>query len=433
MLQISQKQNQVAEIIRGRKKKVIVLAGALGTSKTFGGAALLISLAKQYPNSIIGVGRKNTTEMKRGTMLSFQEAARKMNVSSYSENKLDMRWTFDNGSIILFFEIDQSKDREYSKIKSMNLTCAMIDEADAIRREGFLAAYGRVGRANENGAPDFMLLACNPNEAWIKEDYYDKHHNGTLPADAQFIEFDITDSFLPRDYYDKFETAPSNWKKRYLYNDWNYADDENSLFKYTSMDRSHISVLAEGTRYAALDVARFGTDRSVAALWQGKQIMDITILKDKEQKITNTALASVFRDYCINNQVGYENACVDAVGNGSGVVDWLHEHDFYVKEFIAGAKAEGNYNNHRSEATHALAQGFEKEEIKLLDSCPHLAELKKELTMQNYQIVDKQLIVEGKDKIKQRLGVSPDVADAVIMAYSLQHQPNLITLSDIFL
>lgn len=433
MLQISQKQNKIAEAIKSRKKKIIILTGALGTSKTFGAAAILISLAKQYPGSTIGVGRKNTTEMKRGTMMSFREAAKKMNVTTYRENKLEMRWTFDNDSVILFFEIDQSHDPDFSKIKSMNLTCAFIDEADAVRKDGMLAVYGRVGRNNENGAPDFLMMACNPNETYIKEDYHDKMKAGVLPPEIEIIEFEITDSFLGNDYYQKFDSAPNNWKQRYLYNNWNYGDDDNSLFKYSSLDRSHITVLEEGVRYAALDVARFGHDRSVAALWQGKQLIDITILKDKDDKITNTDLALKYMSYCLENQVGYEHACVDAVGNGSGVVDYLHSKDFYVKEFLAGSKANGNYNNRRSEVTHMLAQAFEKEEAKILDSCPYIGELKKELTMQSYLIVDKQLIVESKEKIKQRLGMSPDIADAVMMAYSMQDTSQLITVDDIFL
>jgi len=433
MFQISTKQNELAEAIKDRKKKIIVLAGALGTSKTFGSAAILISLAKQYPNSTIGVGRKNTSEMKRGTMLSFSEAATKMGVTDYKENRQEMTWVFANGSRIMFFEIDRSHDRDFSKIKSMNLTCALIDEADAVQKDGFLSLYGRIGRANENGAPDFIILACNPNESWIKEDYYDRHKNGTLTEDAAFIEFEMTDSFLPRDYYKKFESAPTNWKKRYLYNDWNYGDDDHSLFKYAALDRSHITVLKDGTRTAALDVARFGTDRSVAATWQGKQLIDITIIKDKDEKKDNIQLAKEYNDYLDNMRVGYENACVDGVGNGSGVIDYLHSLEIYVKEFIAGASAEGNYNNARSEFTHLMAQDFEKDEAKLLDSVAYLQELKKELTMQSYEIVDKVLRVEPKDRINKRLGMSPDIADAVMMAYSLQVERGLVTLDDIFL
>lgn len=433
MLQISQKQNQVAEAIRLRQKKIIILAGALGTSKTFGAAALLVSLAKQYPSSVIGVGRKNTTEMKRGTLMSFHEAAQKMNVSDFKENRQDMFWQFDNGSKIMFFEIDRSHDRDFSKIKSMNLTCAFIDEADAVQKDGFLSTYGRVGRANENGAPDFIILACNPNESWIKEDYYDKNKDDTLSDDVTFIEFEMADSFLDNSYYSKFESAPNNWKQRYLYNNWNYGDDDNSLFKYASLDRSHVSVLNDGTMYAALDVARYGKDRSVCALWQGNQLIDIRILKDKEQKISNVDLANKFRDYCMVHSVGYENSCVDAVGNGSGVVDYLHEKQFYTKEFLADGKADGNYNNKRSEVTHMLAQAFDKGEAKLFDSCPYLAELKKELTMQAYDVKDKVLVVESKDRIKERLGMSPDIADAVMMAYSLQNDTSLLTVDDIFL
>lgn len=430
MLQISQKQNLIAQTIKQRKAKIIVLAGALGTSKTFGAAAILISLAKQYPGSVIGVGRRNTTEMKRGTMLSFHEAANKMNVDDFSENKIEMRWTFANGSIIMFFEIDQAHDRDFSKIKSMNLTCAFIDEADAVLQQGFLSTYGRVGRANENGAPDFIMLACNPNEAWIKDNYYDKHKAGTLPDNVAFIEFEMSDSFLPQSYYDKFMDSPNNWKQRYLYNNWQYGDDDNSLFKYSFLDRAHVATIQEDTRYSALDVARFGQDRSVASLWEGKTLVDIKILKDKDEKITNTALAIKYKSYCEANRVGYDHATVDAVGVGAGVVDYLHELEFYCKEFVAGGKADGNYNNLRSQVTHMLAQDLEREEVKFLDSCPYLTELKKELTMQSYNIVDKQLILESKDKVKARLGMSPDIADAVIMAYSLQDSRKLVTIDD---
>lgn len=429
-MQISTKQNSLATAIKTKQKKVIVLAGALGTSKTFGAAVMLISLAKQYPGSTIGIGRKNTTEMKRGTMMSFDEAATKMNVSDYRENRQDMTWKFSNGSKFIFFEIDRSHDRDFSKIKSMNLTCAFIDEADAVQKEGFLSTYGRVGRVNENGAPDFIILACNPNEAWIKEDYYDKYKAGTLPDNVVFIEFEMTDSFLDRSYYEKFMDSPNNWKQRYLYNNWNYGDDDNSLFKYSHLDTAHITVVQPGTRYAALDVARFGQDRSVAATWEGQQLIDITILKEKDDKVSNVQLANLYRDYLLDKRVGYENACVDAVGNGSGVVDYLHDKGFYVKEFLAGSRADGNYNNKRSEITHALAQAFERGEAKLLDSCPYIGVLKKELTMQTYNVVDKQLIVESKDRIKQRLGMSPDIADAVMMAYSLQVNNNLLTIDD---
>lgn len=429
-MQISTKQNQIATAIKSRKKKIIILTGALGTSKTFGAAVMLLSLAKQYPKSVIGVGRKNTVEMKRGTLLSFHEAAEKMNLTEYHENRQDMFWAFPNGSRIQFFEIDQSHDREFSKIKSMNLTCAFIDEADAVQKDGFLATYGRVGRQNENNAPDFIMMACNPNEAWIKEDYYNIKDN--LPDNVELIEFEISDSFLPRDYYEKFEDAPINWKKRYLYNDWTYADDDNSLFKYMYLDRAHVTVLKEDTKYAALDVARFGKDRSVAVIWQGKQLIDITILKDKDDKITNTELGRKYINYCKENGVGYENACVDAVGNGSGVVDYCHDKGFYVKEYLAGGKSDGNYKNKRSQDTHHLAQDFEKYKAKILDSCAYLSELKKELTMQNYSVEDKQLIVESKDKIKDRLGMSPDIADAVIMGYSMIDSGG-IGLDDIYL
>lgn len=49
--------------------------------------------------------------------------------------------------------------------------------------------------------------------------------------------------------------------------------------------------------------------------------------------------------------------------------------------------------------------------------CPFLAEFKKEAAMHNYEIKDKVLTLAPRDKVKERLGHSPDIFDAVITGY----------------
>jgi hypothetical protein len=55
-----------------------------------------------------------------------------MNLSGYIATRSPAEWRFDNGSLIMFVELDHTKDPQFTKIKSINATAAMIDEADGV-------------------------------------------------------------------------------------------------------------------------------------------------------------------------------------------------------------------------------------------------------------------------------------------------------------
>ena len=449
-MKISQKQAQIAAAIKGRQAKQIFLFGALGTSKTFGAAVAMLSVAVKYPDSLIIVARLHLTELRRGTLLSFQEAAEEMNLTPHvKENKSTITWDIEleqaDGTIkhsyVMFLELNHLTDRQFSKIKSINATCAMIDEADGVLHDAHIALFSRTGRRNRNGAPRFILDTCNPNDAWIKDVVYDHWHDpdehGALDPDMLAIEFETKDSFLEDEYYDAFAGMPDQWKKRYLWNDWNFGDDEASLFKYRHMDGAHVPTIESATRYIGYDVARSGQDRSVLAMWEGTTLVDIKITKDKLEAVDTSVQADMLHDYATENHVGYQNVSVDAVGIGVGVVDAAKaNHQMYVHEFVSGAastemitvKTKDNhgkvklvkipkYNNKRSEVAFLLAKDLEEGRAHFYDGCPFLAEFKKEATMHNYEVKDRISQLEPKEKVKARLGASPDLFDAVLMGY----------------
>lgn len=446
-MKISHKQARIGQTIKDRQAQQIFLIGALGTSKTFGAAVAMLSVALKFPDSLILVGRKNRTELKRGTLLSFREAAEEMHLYEnidIKENDQDLTWTIPieqpdgtyKHSYIMFLELDHTKDRQFTKVKSINATCAMIDEADGVVHDAHIALYSRTGRRNKNGAPRFILDTCNPNEAWIKTEVYDKWSNpeehGPLPEDMAVIEFETADSFLGAAYYDGFKNMPAPWRKRYLKNDWNYGDDDTSLFKYRHMDRQHVKTYSPALRYVGYDVARTGRDRSVLAMWEGRTLVDIKIIKDHDEQMDTADQADELHTYATENLVGHDNISVDAVGIGVGVIDSAHKLNMWVHEFMSGAAStetvrvknkDGEYvdmplyDNKRSEIAHKLSRDLEAGEAFFHDGCPFLAEFKKEATMHNYASKDRQLGLEPKDKVKERLGHSPDLFDAVLMGY----------------
>src|SRR5829696_2055374 len=99
------------EVIRGRVAKQIFLIGSLGTSKTYGAAHAMLSVAHNFPGSVLVVGRKNLTELKRGTLLSFYEVAGDMGLTDFTTTRSPAEWRFENGSLLMFVELDTPRTR----------------------------------------------------------------------------------------------------------------------------------------------------------------------------------------------------------------------------------------------------------------------------------------------------------------------------------
>jgi hypothetical protein len=308
----------------------------------------------------------------------------------------------------------------------------------------------RVGRANKNGAPAFALATCNANESWIKPRIYDKFKdpkkNGSLAPNQCVIEFDLIDSFLGPIYYQQFEMNPEQWKARYLRNDWNYGDDTNSLFKYRHMDSIGVDKFKRGTKILAIDAARIN-DRTVGALWENNDIpvlVDIHMFKDRKIEMDYDEQAKLIYEYCKENDIGYENIWIDAVGEGQGLITALKTlYDWRVNSFVGSSEPESKkqlqkalarasneaqkrrirerqpvvYSDLRSEQIILFATATDQATVNFYSACPYLAEMKKEATMHNSDIKGKVMYVESKSKVKERTSMSPDVFDCVVMGY----------------
>lgn len=459
---ISRKQRELLDDVKSRKYDLILLIGPIGSNKTFAMAYADICIAYQYPKSFIPVARTTLTEARTGTVLSYLEVLDSMGLIQGIDykfvNGIEVRITFThNRSVIYFSALDHTKDRDWRKVKSINATKSSIDEIDSVKMMGYVNLSSRNGRRNQNGQPAVTTATCNPNDGWVKEHIYNKWKNpakyGKLPDRIKVIEFNMEDSFLYKTgYYDRFMTNPEQWKQRYLYNNWDYQDDENSLFKMRILDNIHRDDFdSTATGYQGTDVAREGKDRSVIAVIKGNTLVDIQIRTkedldalaephEKEAPPYTDILARESIKIAGVYSIGYQHASGDAVGNGAGFIDACRMRGFKLNEFKAGARpieattirdpdiltrpdiqqrqiASQAYNNLRSQMYHQLAMDMQKGEFFFWNGCPHLAELKQELLYHGADQSAKVLEVESKDSIRERLGKSPDLADAVVMAF----------------
>lgn len=422
MFYLKPKQKTVVDLVNDPTIHTIVLFGPVGTGKTDIAAYVMWSIALEFPKSFIPIFRKNLSTARTSVIPSYLNMADKMNLVEGKHYKYDKTNHFikvlTNKSTMPFVEADETKDRQGRKIKGMNATANHLDEPDEISEIMYVTAVSRRGRKNEHGQPSISILTMNPNETYLKQMFYDKWKNGTLPKGVAVVEFTLEDSWQSLQEIENLKTNSNGWQQRYLYNNWEYQDDDISLFKYRNFASALVSMYdPNGIRYLGNDVARSGKDRSVIALWVGNVLVDIFIVKSKEEKKSTDEQAMRLIQYMGENSVIAENVAVDAVGVGVGVIDHAKSKGIMFKEFTSGAKPPNEkYQDLRSQVIYEFSLGLEQGRYKIFEGCPFRNELISEAMAHLHEISDKKLKVESKDKVKERTGsLSPDIFDAVVM------------------
>lgn len=422
MLSLKAKQYQVIQAINDPSIDVVVLIGTIESGKTYVAAHALISLAETFPKSFVPIIRLNKTTAKQTVFRTYLRVLADSNFVEKRDYTLERnigQIRLSNGSILTLMEADHTKDREHMKIKGLDATAEHIDEVDEIIESAFDMAQSRVGRDPGQVAPPVTLVTMNPNNKWCKSRFYDSWKNGTLPKNIRVIEFTRYDSWSDQERFDRLiATRPKPWVERYIYNNWDYADDDNSLFKYRHFDAALTkNPNSEAHRYAGYDVAREGTDRSVIALWHGRTLVDIKVIKSADEQMTTDEQAMEVIKYSTQNAIVASDVAVDGVGIGVGVLDHAHSKGIEFSTFKSGARPTvDTYDNLRSQVIFEFAQGLEKGTIKIYEGCPYNKELISEAMAHIHKVDDKKLSIESKEDIKKRTGsLSPDIMDAVVM------------------
>lgn len=176
----------------------------------------------------------------------------------------------------------------------------------------------------------------------------------------------------------------------------------------------------EGPLVAAIDPARYGLDRTVLAIRQGNRLLQLHEWGQLSTTETTRRAAELLRSAGIEPRVLRHKAqgrvVVDSVGIGAGVADQLKDAGFRVSEYKAGTKATDavHYADKRSESAWTLRERLERGEVRLLEHEQLFVEL---LAHEWRDDGTGRVQLEPKDRIKDRLGKSPDYADAVLMCF----------------
>lgn len=411
-------------------------------SKSFCIGLLVALWSRKYPGVRFFVGRKTLKSLKQSTintMLSKVFPALGLTTNEYHMGWQNMELTFKNGSMVIFGELDFApSDPVYSRVGSFECDCAIIDEAGEVPKLGKDAIKSRTGRGvmANYGMPGKLLLASNPDLGWLKDEYFtpyeklgakgfEKWKIGEIdgkPTYRAFLRMGAYDNpFLPQSYIDNLKTLPPMLRKRLLDGDWNYADDESSLFRAGLLDKAMCFELPESSSentFIGCDISDLGSDKTVFSLIKNGVLLSqkassVQMNWEKDSKLPmGRMIADELIEFAQRNGINQRLAshiAIETNGVGASVRDALRERGWQTTEYVATHKS-------RSENYYNLMLDMDSGDVKIYQSMEGLDELRRELMIHSFEMVNQEPSVVKKDKIKQAIGHSPDFADSFCIA-----------------
>ena len=171
-------------------------------------------------------------------------------------------------------------------------------------------------------------------------------------------------------------------------------------------------------RRMGVDVARFGDDRSVLFRRQG--LASFTPVTLRGLRTTEIAAKVLYEQ----REHGWSDGLVfiDDTGHwGHGVIDNLMATGQAPQGIQFHAPAiDPRYKNRRAEMWLEMAEWVKRGGV-----LPNVPELVGELTTPTYTFVNGKFQLEEKDQIKERLGRSPDLADALALTFAIPERPDM--------
>ncbi len=163
-----------------------------------------------------------------------------------------------------------------------------------------------------------------------------------------------------------------------------------------------------------VDVARFGDDRTVITARKGLWCQGQHTFRGLDTMAVAERVIDAMRQY------EPDATFVDVGAMGAGVVDRLHQLGYAVTEVnFAAASSDERYANKRAEMYFNLRSWMMGG-----GSIPNEPDLKSELSIVEYHFTPAGKIqLEPKDKIKEKIGKSPDVADSLALTFALPVMP----------
>lgn len=196
-----------------------------------------------------------------------------------------------------------------------------------------------------------------------------------------------------------------------------------------------------GQLHLGVDVARQGSDESVATLWSNGVLKDQISWRLPDLMATASKVVELARTWGLKGEpIPARNIHIDSVGMGAGVVDRLKQLGYYVDSVDFGASAKYDwrdltgqmvFSDRKSELHWVAKRLLEERKIVIPEK---FSELWRQAQWARYEFEDSAKGTrvalhrdDGKDGLRERYGRSPDQWDSAIigLARGASVRPNI--------
>jgi len=415
----TKKQIEAWEILNDNSTTEMLFGGAAGGGKSYLGSVWLLASCLKYKGSRWLMGRAVLKHLKDSTLLTFFQVCKEWGLVAgreYSYNGMESTVKFNNGSEIYLKDLfAYPSDPEFDSFGSTEFTGAFIDEGSQVgaKAKNIITARLRF-RHGDFGLLPKLLICSNPCKNFLYYDFYKPSQEGTLPGYRKVIRATVQDNpYLSAQYIEQLRRLDKVSRERLLMGNWEYDDDPAKLIEYAKIiDLFTNKAEPSKNKYLTVDVARFGSDSTIAVRWDGLAIREITRWRKQGTRETRIYLEEI----CEIHQIPRSNVIVDEDGVGGGVMDEMPG----ILGFINNSRPMNgeNYTNLKSQCYYRLAEMVNTGKISCYETSPEL----KQLLIEDLEQVardkpdkDGKVGVVPKEKIKEKLGRSTDVGDAIML------------------
>ncbi len=353
------------------------------------------------------MGRKLATDFTATTLQTW----RKIIPADYYELKSGTEKDSKHILIMDRIAIDYGGlDRQESvnKFNSAEYAFFCIDQAEEVDLDDISVLKGSLRLTIDGQKLAYKeLYTANPRACWLRDDFIMEPIEGNvfvpaLPKDNPYLPDDYSRTLI-----DAFGYRPE-LLAAYMDGDWTQLEDESQVIRDIWLQRSVKAVGIYKGKLVVCDPARFGDDKTEIMVLDGTQI-------DYQESMAHSRTTEISSRLV---QLSRDNAncpiVVDSIGVGAGVVDELYTWGRNIIPFNSSEKAldDKKYYNKRAEAWWECAQDFAQGNI----GCNRMTvELRKDLCSPTYELRNGRILIEPKDRIKERLKRSPGKGDCYVM------------------
>lgn len=426
-MQLLPKQEEAIYYLNDNETEELLYGGGAGGGKSALGCLKLMELCQKYPGIRCLMGRSKLKALKETTLNTFFQLSSDLGISNqYKFNAQANVIYWNNGSEILLKDLFlYPSDPNFDSLGSLEISFAFIDECNQCSFKAVQVVKSRLRyKLKEFGIMPKMLMTCNPAKNWTYSEFYNPSLSNKLRADRKFIQALPTDNpHLPESYIKTLNSLDETSRKRLLYGDWNFDDNPYAMFDYKHILGLFTNeyVIPTQDRYLTCDIAYTGSDKFVIIVWHGFVAVEIIAI----DKIDDTQVSKKINEIRLKNEVPIYNVIYDA--DGLQLFTRNSANDGYLSDAVAfhnngtPIKNEGkaeNFKNLKAQCYYYFSESAKSGKVYIQES-NYRHQIIEELEQINRNPLDDdgKYSMEKKDKIRERLGRSPDFADALMMRF----------------